>query len=196
MTTADDAARADTDTQDTATATTDTGSTNADTTQDTAAGDTLTADELAKWKSLARKHEIEAKKAAKALADAQQAQMSEQERAIAEAETRGAQTVRGEFAQRLAAAELKAAGVPADVIEDLNLARYIGDDGEVNADAITATAAKFAAAKPRPVQVPTGAQNGGQKPQLTRDDLKGMTPDDIVKAEAEGRLTDLLAGKS
>lgn len=35
----------------------------------------------------------------------------------------------------------------------------------------------------------------GTKTQLTREDLKGMSPEDIEKAESEGRLTALLSGK-
>lgn len=51
------------------------------------------------------------------------------------------------------------------------------------------------AAAPRP-----GSANGGPQPpapgQLTRDDLKTMTPEQIVQAKAEGRLNDLMSGRS
>lgn len=40
-----------------------------------------------------------------------------------------------------------------------------------------------------------GARKGNGPAQLTRDDLKGMSPKEIVKAKAEGRLRDVLGPK-
>lgn len=157
-----------------------------------------TDDEAAKWKAMARKHESEAKKLAKQIAEVQAAQMSDQEKAISEAEQRGALSARQSLGQKLAAAELKAAGVPAEMLDDLNLARYVTDDGDVDDEQVSALAAKFASITVKaPVpQVPTGPQNGTSKPQMTRDELKRMSPEEIVKAKADGRLDDLLAGRT
>lgn len=71
--------------------------------------------------------------------------------------------------QRLAKAEVKAAlaGVvdnPDEIVEDLNLAKFVDDDGEVNTEAIKALRAKyatFASRKPAPDLSQGSAGNGG-----------------------------------
>lgn len=72
--------------------------------------------------------------------------------------------------QRVARAEVKAAlaGLvdnPDSIIEDLNLARFVSDDGEVNDDAIAALKSKYAAfgtrRAPRPDPSQASGANGG-----------------------------------
>lgn len=181
------------ETQDAAESEDSTTETTETTTEQTSAG---TDDEIAKWKSLARKHENERRKLAKQIEELQAAQMSDQEKAIAEAASQARSAVLKEVGEKLAAAELRAAGVPTEYIEDLNLARFVDDDGEVLAEQVAATAAKFASRKPSAPPVPTGPQNGSKPPQLTRDDLARMTPEQIIKAEEEGRLDQLLGVNS
>jgi hypothetical protein len=71
--------------------------------------------------------------------------------------------------QRVARAEVKAAlaGLvdnPDSIIEDLNLARFVSDDGEVNDDAIAALKSKYAAFSgrraPRPDPTQASGSNG------------------------------------
>lgn len=177
---------------------------------DTGAAESETKDwaaEAEKWKALARKHEQAAKSNSTAAAELEKlrtASLSEQEKAVAEAESRGRQAAVAEVAQKLAAAEIRAAltGVvpdPAAIVEDLNLGRYV-QDGEVNTEAVEALKAKFAALAPAPAQnadLKQGVRGNGQNgpAQLTRADLAAMTPEQIVKAKAEGRLNDLLGVK-
>jgi hypothetical protein len=75
------------------------------------------------------------------------------------------------------------------------------DDGQVDLDAINEALTDLLKKKPhlaaaKPARFQGGADGGarkGSKPdQLTRDDLKKMTPAQIVKAQDEGRLNDLL----
>lgn len=91
----------------------------------------------------------EAAKQAKALAaeleKVRASQMSEAEKAVAEAEARGRATAAGEFAQRLARSEFVALAArrnaewdAAAVLDDLNLARYVREDGEPDSEALTA----------------------------------------------------------
>ena len=143
--------------------------------------------EAKKWQAQSRKHEKEWKKYSKELDDARQAQMSETEKAVADAEARGRAGAVKDVGQRLAAAEIKAAltGVvpdPSLLIEDLNLARYVADDGEVDAEAVAVLKAKFQGlnpqakpdgdkAKPDPSQRPRESMGsvplpGGDKIQL------------------------------
>lgn len=162
-----------------------------------------TAEDVAKWKALARKHEAESKKARAETDKLRKAGQTDSERAISEAEARGRQAATADVAQRLAGAEIKAAltGVvpdPAAIVEDLNLAKYIGDDGEVNSEAVAELRKKFEA-------LSKGSKGGnvlrqgqtGQatdKGQLTQAELSKMTPAQIVQARRDGRLAGLQSG--
>jgi hypothetical protein len=71
------------------------------------------------------------------------ASMSEAEKAAAEAEARGRTTAITEFGQRLARSDFVAAAARRNpgfdatlILDDLNLARYVGEDGEPDSKAI------------------------------------------------------------
>jgi len=132
--------------------------------------------ETEKWKALARKHESRAKENSAAAAELEalrQSSLTDQEKAVAEAEQRGRQAARVELARSLAAAKVEAAltGLvpdPAAIVEDINLDRYVTKDGDVDPDAIAAIRAKYEALIPRPTTdlkqgarlAPTPAQDG------------------------------------
>ncbi len=135
--------------------------------QDSGKPDTGTPDltaEVEKWKALARKHEQKAKElapAAQRLAELEQASQSETERAVAKARQEAEQSARaqerGTWAQRLAAAQFVALAARRNtefdaqsVLEDLNLARYVGEDGEPDAKGLASVVERL---------VPTGAPN-------------------------------------
>lgn len=98
------------------------------------------------WKAEARKWEERAKENRKAAAELErqrQASMTEAEKAVAEAESRGRQTAAQEFAQRLARSDFLTAAArrnptydAAAILDDLNLSRYVGEDGEPDTKAI------------------------------------------------------------
>jgi len=78
------------------------------------------------------------------------------------------------------------------------------DDGKVDTDAIEEALADLLKKKPHLAaqggrrfqgSADGGARKGSGPAQLTRDDLKGMSPQEIVKAKAEGRLRDVLGEK-
>lgn len=108
--------------------------------------------------------------------------LTEAEQAVVEAEQRGRTSVLAEFGQRLARTEFVAAAArrnpgydAAAVLDDLNLARYIGDDGEPDSKAIAAAVDRlvpeYATANPRPV----GNADLGARPApmaLNGDDLE------------------------
>ncbi len=129
-------------------------------------GPDLTA-EVEKWKALARKHEDRAKElapAAKRLAELEQASQSETERAVSKARQEADQVARseerGKWAQRLAAAQFVALAARRNsefdaqaILDDLNLARYVGDDGEPDEKALGGVVERLvpsAAQNPRP----------------------------------------------
>ena len=105
----------------------------------------LTA-EVEKWKAQARKHEERAKanaKAAQELEEFRKQSMSETEKAIEQARTEGRQQALTEAGGKVAAAELRAAATGRmtteqmdTLLEGINLARFVDDDGEVDRDAV------------------------------------------------------------
>jgi hypothetical protein len=118
--------------------------------------------EAEKFKALARKHEDRAKgnaSAAAELAKFREAQMSEQEKAVAAARREADETARaderGKAAGRLVAAEFRAqlAGrvdpksLP-DLLAGINPASFVADDGEVDTKAVEKFAAALAPARP------------------------------------------------
>ncbi len=129
------------------------------------------------------------------LEKAQEAQRKADERA--ERAEREHKETKIETAVMLAAAKAGAVD-PQDVYALLpKNSVTIGDDGQVTGveDAVKA----LLGAKPHLVgkRPPTGDADGGGRgksapAQLSRDDLKTMTPEAIVKAKADGRLNDLL----
>ncbi|MEU5946306.1 hypothetical protein ABZ793_12180 [Micromonospora sp. NPDC047465] len=108
------------------------------------------AAELEKWKGLSRKQEERAKAnaaAAKELEQLRAAQMTEAEKIAAEAESRGRSAALAEVSQRLVRAEFAARSqgrIGADVLDDLNLAKFLTEDGDVDTAAIDKAVARLA----------------------------------------------------
>lgn len=201
MTTTDTDASTGTDTGTTGTQTTDSTTSTDTTTTDTAD----TADEVAKWKALARKHEDRAKAneaAKKELERLQAASMTEQEKAIAEAKAATRAEVLAEFGSSLVDAEFKAAsaGLTLDLdalLDNLDRAKFLAEDGKPDAARIGEFVSKLAPAK-RSTATDTGqgARKDGTGPaQITdRAVLQTMTPEQIDLAHREGRLKSLMGG--
>jgi len=112
-----------------------------------------------------------AKALEKEIGELRKSQMGEAERAVAEAEERGRTTALGNLGQRLVLSEFKAAaagkGLPVDEwLEDLNLSKYVGSDGEPDTKAIGTTVERFAALR-GDRQVPSydgGTRRAADKP--------------------------------
>ncbi|MFP8960029.1 hypothetical protein ACLIYP_05570 [Streptomyces nanhaiensis] len=104
------------------------------------------------WKALARQWEKRAKEnkgAAAELEKLREQQMTEQERAVKEAEKAGRTAAAAEYGRRLAEAEFRAATAAAgvdlgDAAEFIDVGRFVGDDGEVNTAAIKSAVTRFA----------------------------------------------------
>lgn len=116
------------------------GSGTDDTKPDTGKGDS----EVEKWKAQSRKHEERAKAnaaAAKELEELKAANASDSERAVAEAVKKAVAEERSAGAAKLARQVFLAAAAgrldnPSDVIEDVNLSRYIDANGDVDEDGL------------------------------------------------------------
>lgn len=113
--------------------------------------------------------------------------------------------------ERILKAEIKAAAAgkladPGDALRLLDVSNFEVDaDGNVDADEIAEAIDGLLRSKPylsaQGVRRFQGSADGGARKgsregaQLTQDDLKGMKPEAILKAQAEGRLNDLLGIK-
>lgn len=121
----------------------------------------FTEDYVAELRREAAKYRTEAKTAKADIEKVRTASLSEAEKAVIEAEQRGRKSVLTEFGQRLARTEFVAAAArrnpgydAAAVLDDLNLARYISDDGEPDSAAIAKAVERLVpepSANPRPV---------------------------------------------
>ncbi len=156
--------------------------------------------EAEKWKALARKHENANASSLKELEQLRSAQMSDSDKAIAEAERRGREAATAELSKQLAEARLRAAaaGKVPDVdalVELVDLGKFVTDDG-VDSSAIDAAVERFTKVlPPAPGQKFGNADLGpqGNRPrQLTRDDLRSMNPNQIEEARLKGQLDSLL----
>jgi hypothetical protein len=111
------------------------------------------AEDKTDWQAEARKWEQRAKEnrdAARELEKQRQASMTEAERAVAEAETRGRTAAASQFGQRLVRSEFTAAAARVNaefdvttVLDDLNLTKFVGEDGEPDSKAIQKAAERL-----------------------------------------------------
>lgn len=153
--------------------------------------------ELDKWKALSRKNEERAKAnetAARKLAEIEESQKTEIEKALARAE---------EAEKRAQQVELEAIRNSVALAKGLTptqAKRLVGDTREaLEADA-DELLADLKANKPAPAPSADGQGKQGEKVGegrqiTTRDQLKNMTPQQINAARAEGRLDALLGAK-
>ncbi|MFC8124663.1 hypothetical protein [Streptomyces sp. NPDC057302] len=112
---------------------------------------------------------------------------------------------------RIVRAEVKAAakGVladPADAYKFLDLDQFeVDENGDLDSDEVTEAIDELIKSKPYLAAAPakrfqgTGdggaARKAGRPKQLSRQDLKSMSPDAIEKARLDGRLDDVMGGK-
>jgi hypothetical protein len=129
------------------------------------------------WKAEARKWETRAKdnqKAARELEQQRQASMSEAEKAVAEAEKRGESTATARFGTRLARTQWEAEAARRNpgydavgALEDINLAKFIGEDGEPDAKAIAASVARLVPEASNGTPPPPSFDGGTRQPATT-----------------------------
>jgi hypothetical protein len=111
---------------------------------------------------------------------------------------------------RILRSEIKAAAAgkladPKDALKFLDLSKFeVDENGEIDSDDVADAIQSLVSDKPYLAAKATrfqgtgdgGAQRKASGPtQLTREDLKGMKPEAIAKAKAEGRLKGLLGHK-
>lgn len=121
----------------------------------------------------AKEADKRARAAERELETHRQASMTESEKAVAEAEKRGEAKATEKLAQRLVRSDFVAAAArvnpefdAAAVLDDLNLAKFVGEDGEPDAAAITKAVERLvpAAAGFRPPSFDGGARTTAPAP--------------------------------
>lgn len=160
---------------------------------------------LAAERKARREAERKARELEAARADAEK---EPAEQAIEQAKREARQEAQTGFNQRLVQAELKAAlagkvNNPALALRVIDASVIdVDDTGEVDAqsvtDAIEAALTEYPELRPADQKRFNGTADQGTKgkasqpQQLTREQLKSLTPEQIVEAEANGQLTNLL----
>jgi len=150
---------------------------------DTPVADMKPEEQAAYWKDKARKHEGRATTASTELEKIKNANLSDTEKAIKEAEDRGRKAATEGFGLELAAAKLEAAGVPADKVGDLNLSSVLDTDGKVDPVKVAELAARH---KATPAPTPGSADGGPQGATPTDPTL-----DEQIAAARKAGNTDL-----
>jgi len=165
--------------------------------------DTLKA-EVDKWKSLSRKNEQQAKsngQAVKELDEIRKSQLTDTEKLIEQTREETSQSVRKEFAVKLVDAEFKSLlggrSLDGSSLLDFDKSSFIQADGNIDSEAIQSwVEAHSTKAEQTIPDLGQGArgQNPSKSQIRSRDELKSMSPAEIMAATKDGRL-DSLMGK-
>jgi hypothetical protein len=145
--------------------------------------------EAEKFKTLSRKHEERAKAnaaAAKELEQVRQQHMTEQEKAVEQARAEGRSEAVRASSERVVSAEIRAAAAGRlskeqldELVDGINTAKFVDDDGDVDVDKVQRFVDGIAPAPTDPGfpdlgQGARGAGTGGSADQLL-DDVKRLT---------------------
>jgi hypothetical protein len=160
--------------------------------------------EVEKWKYLSKKSEEKTKlndKAVKELDDIKRSQLSDTEKLIEQTREETSQAIRKEYAAKLVDSELKSLlsnrSIDGSSLLDFDKASFILSDGNIDSEAIQSwVEAHSKTAEPIIPDLGQGArgQNSSKSQIRSRDELKDMTPSEILAATKDGRL-DMLMGK-
>jgi hypothetical protein len=171
-----------------------------DTSTDASQNKDTSTSEATDWEAEAKKWEKRAKdnkNAAVKLEQLERDAMTAQEKAVAEAKAAGMAEAAKTYGSKLAAAKLEAAaaskGVDLSSIgKYLKADMFVGEDGEVDSAAIKAAVADFAKSMGGPKRSGGDFGGGNGAGQITREQLNSMSPSEIAKAHAEGKLNHLM----
>lgn len=154
---------------------------------------------LAKQKAELKELRKNSSQAQRELDEMRKQNLTDQERAIEEAKDSERKAVRMEFAEKLVDAELKSQlkdrALAGDAVFGFDKAQFLTEDGDVDSEAIVAWVEAHSSAtgtaKPDLAQGARG-QKGSLAQIRSRDELKNMTPDEILQARKDGRLDSLM----
>ena len=160
--------------------------------------------EVDKWKSLSRKNEQQAKsngQAVKELDEIRKSQLTDTEKLIEQTREETSQAVRKEFAVKLVDAEFKSLlggrSLDGSSLLDFDKSSFIQGDGNIDLEGIQSwVEAHSTKAEQTIPDLGQGARgkNPSKSQIRSRDELKSMSPAEIMAATKDGRL-DSLMGK-
>lgn len=152
-----------------------------------------------KYKSLMRQEEAKKKELWNELQGLREANMSEAEKALAEAERRGREAAKAEYEAQIRQSKLQAAaakaGVPEEVVGLLDPGKVFGEDGEPNLELLSSLSGAKRKFEKTASDLNIGARSNTNAGQLTLADLDRMTPAEVMQARKEGRLDALMRGQ-
>ncbi|MEO3860130.1 hypothetical protein [Acrocarpospora sp. B8E8] len=179
------------------------GATSAAPNQEVGSGEKDWKAEAEKWQHFSRQHEANWKKATGELDRLNKAGMTDAERAVAEAKESGRQEALSSIAEQRAQDKLDVAAARAGV--DLTPVKGVLDiskflaNGEIDEAAISAFVSQLSSSAPKEPKFAQGLgfgpQGSGTAGQLTREQVRGMSPREVAAARKEGRLDALLRGQ-
>ncbi|MDX3027483.1 hypothetical protein [Streptomyces scabiei] len=154
--------------------------------------------EAEKYKALSRKHEARAKEnssAAKERDELRKQSMTEQEKAVEEASAKARTEERVRLAGKLARQGFLAAAagrIPhaASVADDLNLAKYVGEDGEIDESGLAELVDRLA--PPKAAKSDKDGEDGGEK-KAKQNGSRGF--DQGPRGSGSGKESSLSAGR-
>ncbi|MFF1908629.1 hypothetical protein [Kitasatospora sp. NPDC058218] len=146
------------------------------------------AAEAEKWKALSRQNEQRWKTASKELDDLKAANMTDQEKALADARAEGRQSALSEVGTSLVQAEIRAQAAAAGVTvptEYLDLGRFLADDGKADADKVKGLIESM----PKPFTEPKFPDlQGGGYHRGNGSTVTSMDPNELADLIAGGRF--------
>ncbi|MFJ4093450.1 hypothetical protein ACIPYS_17870 [Kitasatospora sp. NPDC089913] len=144
--------------------------------------------EAEKWKALSRQNEQRWKTASKELEDLKAANMTDQEKALADARAEGRQSALSEVGISLVQAEIRAQAATAGVIvstDYLDLGRFLADDGQADAEKVKG----YIDSLPKPSTEPTFPElQGAGYHRGTGGGITSMDPSELADLIAGGRF--------
>lgn len=142
--------------------------------------------ELEKWRALSRENEKRWKAASRELEELRQEQMTDQEKAVAQARADARREAISELATSLTEAEIRAQAASAGVTvktEYLDLGRFLGEDGRPDTELV----AQFVAGHTQPVQ-PEFPRLMGAGYHRGNGGTASMDPDELVNLITGGKI--------
>lgn len=141
-----------------------------------------------KWKALSRTNEARWKAAEKKLKELEEAQMTDQEKAIEAARVEARKAALSEVGTKLAKAEVRVQASKAGVevpTDYLDLSRFLGEDGETDTEKVKTFIASLAVNAPKG-NAPFPELEGVGHHQSNKNDITSMDPTELADLIANG----------
>ncbi|GAA4186903.1 hypothetical protein GCM10022252_19590 [Streptosporangium oxazolinicum] len=159
--------------------------------------------ESRKWEERSKTNYAKLMEYERAQTGAPETAKADQDQAIAEAVDNARRALLGEFGPKLATAAFETAAAKAgldtaDLLDVLDVSKFLAEDGSPDSEAISQKVSALASKWSQPEyaqDLGIGPQGSGTAGQLTREALSRMSPREINQAHEDGRLDALMSGE-